>query len=376
MTKYAEKFTPVFLGSGRCFHTIDWFRSCQQLTDIEPIFITDNLDGEGYLRLLRSQDDVRNLVLIDSVLFKRPTRWGHVWRNLVKLVLVPLQVMRLRKNLHRVLNPFIFAHSSYYAFIASFCNVRYSFTPQGSEVLVRPFTSNLYRYFLLRSVRHAAFTTVDSNVMADRLEELSGLRPHIIQNGIDVAGIGCRTDESNVDAERNLVTSIRGFDSNYRIVDILQARNSQVSCQDLNFCFPFVEGGYERKISRLIRDKDVLHGRLPKTEMYALLKRSVCVISIPKSDSSPRSVYEAIFCGAAVICTKAQYIDDLPSCMRRRIIVVNINDPRWLSDGIVAARQIVSEDYFPSSAAIDCFDQISSMKRFLSLAFTNVKSPR
>lgn len=376
MAEHTDQFTPVFLGSGRCFHTMDWFRSCQLLSQLDPIFVTDNFGGEGFIPLLRQQDNVRQLVVIDPVLFNRSNRMGNVWRNLVKFALIPLQVIRLRRTLLNISNPFIFAHSTYYGFLASFCNVSYSTTPQGSEVLVRPFVSKLYRLLLLRSVRHAAFTTVDSNAMAERLNELSGVRSYVIQNGVDVTGISFATDGSDFVSERNRVTSIRGFDANYRIVDILQARNRVEPGQELDFCFPFVEGDYEQKILQLVRNEDVMHGRLPREQMYDLFKKSVCVISIPKSDSSPRSVYEAIFCGAAVLTTNAQYIDDLPSCMRRRIVVVNINERRWLSDGLVAARLIASEPYRPSSAALDRFDQLSSMKRCLSLAADVITSSR
>jgi hypothetical protein len=102
--------------------------------------------------------------------------------------------------------------------------------------------------------------------------------------------------------------------------------------------------------------------------MYKLLKESVCVVSIPISDSSPRSVYEAIFCGAAVMCTPSQYVNDLPACMRRRVVLVDINEPRWFADGLAAARHIAANPYVPSEEAIALFDQVSSMRKCLALA--------
>jgi hypothetical protein len=339
-----------------------------------PIFVTDNLSGEGFVPLLCPDDQVRELVLIDPLLFKRPNRLGHAWRNVVKLALLPLQVLRLRRVLRGISNPFVFAHSTYYAFLASFCNVHYSATPQGSEVLVRPFASKFYRSLLLRSVRHAAFTTVDSSAMASCLEQLSGVRPHTIQNGIDLTGI-LAGEATAAGSRRERVTSVRGFDANYRIVDILLARDRQAPDQVIDFCFPFVEGDYEQQIRQLVRETDVLHGRLPRSRMYTLLKESACVVSIPKSDSSPRSVYEAIFCGAAVLCTHTQYVDVLPACMRRRVVLVDLAHPFWLANGITAARRIAAEPYAPSDEALDIFNQVSSMKKCLSLAATAVTSP-
>lgn len=365
MTAGNEAFTPVFLGSGRCFHTMDWFRSCQRLAEREPIFVTDNHGGEGFIPLLQATDQVRDLALIDPLLFKRPSRLGHAWRNLVKFALIPWQIFKLKAALRSIPQPFVFAHSTYYAFLASFCAVPYSATPQGSEVLVRPYRSKLYRALLLRSVRCAAFATVDSNAMAARLHELLAVAVHIIQNGIDVASIRAAGEART---ERRLLTSIRGFDANYRIVEILRARDEQIADQTIDFCFPFVEGDYEQEIRRHIRPTDVLHGRLPRARMYSLLQQSIGVVSIPRSDSSPRSVYEAIFCGATVLCTHAPYVDALPECMRRRVVVVRLEDPHWLANGLATARQIASEPYVPSSQALDLFDQVSSMRKCLSLA--------
>lgn len=376
MTGARETFTPVFLGSGRCFHTLDWFRSCQRLGGLPPVFITDNLGGEEFIPLLRPDDNVRKLFVIDSWLFKKPTRIGHAWRNLIKLAFVPLQVLKLRRELRAIQTPFIFAHSTYYAFLASFCNVPYSATPQGSEVLVRPSASKFYCWLLLRSVQRAAFTTVDSNSMADRLEELSGVRPHVIQNGIDVTEIGAVAEGSNGVLGRVHVTSIRGFEANYRIVEILQARNRQVRGQVLDFCYPFVEGDYVQHINPQLHGSDFLHGRLSRKQMYSLLKESICVLSIPKSDSSPRSVYESIFCGATVLCSPAQFIDSLPACMRRRVILVNLDNPRWLADGLNAARLITAEPYVPSHEALALFDQVNSMKMCLLLANKEVTLPK
>jgi len=89
----------------------------------------------------------------------------------------------------------------------------------------------------------------------------------------------------------------------------------------LTFFFPFSEEGYVNKINSLLKQDDKILGRLPeKRDVYRLLSKSKLVISIPLSDSSPRSVYESIFCGCAVAVTYNPWIDNLPSCMKKKAL--------------------------------------------------------
>ena len=68
---------------------------------------------------------------------------------------------------------------------------------------------------------------------------------------------------------------------------------------------------------------------LIKIFLYQFLSEAVAVFSIPVSDSSPRSVYEAIFCGTCVITTYKQWIELLPRCMRSRVLIVDIEKKDW-----------------------------------------------
>jgi hypothetical protein len=343
---------------------MDWFRSCCELTAERPVFITDNYGKEGFTPLLRESDDVRELVVIDPVLPDRPSVLGHRWRNLIKLALIPLQVFKLRRALRALPRPFVFAHSTYYAFIASFCNVPYSATPQGSEVLVRPGASRFYRYMLARSVRKAAFVTVDSTAMADKLQRVAAVVPHIVQNGIDMRKIASAAAPS----DRTLVMSIRGISDNYRIDEIIRGRNQSAPSVALNFSFPFVEEGYARQIREALGPNDVMHKELSREQLYTLFKQSICVVSIPKSDSSPRSVYEAIFCGAVAVCASAAYVDSLPPSMRSRIVLADPADPSWFATAYARATEIVAEPFQPCANALEQFDQLFSMKKCLVLA--------
>jgi len=352
----------VFLGSGRCFHTFDWFWSCELLLGRRVPFITDNFEGDGLPCLFREGDDVRRLLIIDRILSPRASSLGHKWRNLVKLLLIPVQILLLRRHLAKLGNPFVVAHSTYYAFLASFTNAAYSATPQGSEVLVRP-DSPFYRWLLKRSVKKASFVTVDSEAMRGVLRALTDRPVHIVQNGIDVRAV--RAAGAGV---RDAIVSIRAIAANYRILEILKARDEGLPDTPLSLIFPFTEAGYLAEVENAVGPHDLMLGRLERSDLYRLVARSICILSIPVSDSSPRSVYEAIFAGAAAICAPSQYIDALPACMRARVIVVNVGQPGWFAEAFAQASEIVKTEYRPSEEALLAFDQVESMARTLNFA--------
>lgn len=360
-------FRPVFLGPARCYHSMDWYRSCQEVCSVSPIYITDCYSGDGLEYCARPKDKIVDLFIIDKFLGKVNSRYADRWRNFVKLLAIPIQVIALRRAIGKIPNAFIFTHTVYYGFIASFAGVKYSSTPQGSEVLVRPYRSFLYRMFLRRSVQKAKFVTVDSKLMADKLQEITSVNAMIIQNGISINQCLQRNDES-VHRGRTRIISIRGIAELYQIHEILAARNRSSPSIKLDFCSPIQEAVYFDKLKPLLSKQDVVLGRLDRDKLYNVLSESFCVISIPLSDSSPRSVYEAIFCGCAVVVVHNQYIDSLPKCMRERIIVVDLNDPGWFLKAIEESRKIVLRKYSPSVEAVENFDQNESMKSVLRYA--------
>ena len=59
--------TVIFLGNGRCYHTLDWFRSAQLLLPSSPpILVTDLIDGESFEKLITDSDLVVKLFIIDK----------------------------------------------------------------------------------------------------------------------------------------------------------------------------------------------------------------------------------------------------------------------------------------------------------------------
>ena len=352
----------VFIGNARCFHTLDWYRCVSKVLNQNVVFLTDLINSESHNIIITSSDNIQNLFNIDSILLHKQSRFGDVWRNLVKFVFLPIQIYKVKKFVRNNSGVLFHAHTMYYMLLCYLSGVDYVGTPQGSEILLRPFRSKLYKLFAIKSLKNAVCVTVDSNSMANVIKSLAGIDAVIIQNGIDVVAInGIEGCNNSVD----YILSIRGMTELYQIQNILKARDQCCQNTYLKMLYPFFDINYLSDISKIVRPKDQLLGKLEKNEMYKLFKNSRFVVSIPISDSSPRSVYEAIFCGCLVFCNYHQFLDILPKCMRNRIYVVDLQREFWLSEAMEWSSSI-SVTFNPSNEAIVLFDQLNSAKKMVA----------
>ena len=69
-------------------------------------------------------------------------------------------------------------------------------------------------------------------------------------------------------------------------------------------------------------------------------------------------------------CTFAPYINSLPECMRERVLLVDLTDENWFKRMVDSSKYLAKKPYTPSAEALDMFDQRSSMKKVLSLAYS------
>ncbi len=359
----------VFLCGARDFHAIDWYKSAKKILQFRPIYIlTDLITGEGFKKLVSEEDIVIKLLIIDNILLNKQSRFGNIWRNIVKLIVFPIQVFLLKIFSRRYPGAFYHAHSMYYLFLAWAAKIPFTGTPQGSDILIKPFSSRLFRYFTIKALLAAQTITVDSIKMQKVVFELSGVHAQIIQNGIDLNAINSfMSAKQEVSWIREKVVSIRGITPLYRIKEVLESRNSskELSNTQLTFIYPFSEREYLLTLHPIFKTFDQDMNRLARCELYKVLFSTKLVISIPISDSSPRSVYEAIFCGCAVAITYNAYYEILPICMKERIIIVDLKDNKWFSKAVNFADIVVAKPYTPSSEAIELFDQ---KKSFLKLS--------
>lgn len=352
----------LFLGNGRCYHTMDWFRSAQRLQpDPPPVLVTDLIEGESFVRLVRPGDRIEKLLVVDALLLRKQSRIGDIWRNAIKLLLLPLQALLLKRIVRKYPDSVVHAHSTYYIAMARASGCRYVATPQGSEVLARPYRSRFYHSFSRYAFERAARITVDSVAMQRCLRELFGLDALIVQNGIDIDAM---REVDDAAPARDRIVSIRGIVPNYRIDLLLDARNQTLPGTPIEFCYPFDGEEYRATIAGKFIAADRDHGRLARPDLYRLLRATVLAVSIPLSDSSPRSVYEAIFCGCMVAASEGAWIGQLPECMRARVMVVDLRSDTWLYDALQTARTRANDPYVPSREALEMFDQKLSMQKF------------
>ena len=125
----------------------------------------------------------------------------------------------------------------------------------------------------------------------------------------------------------------------------------------ISMLFPAQDDDYRAQLENQLGSGDEILGRLSRERMYAVLREAVLVVSIPMSDSSPRSVYEAVFAGACVAVAPAGYLDELPACMKQRMIVTDLDDSKWLEQAYAKALEIVKHPYRPSAEALEMCDR-------------------
>lgn len=350
------------MGGARDYHAMDWYRTVKNLckSDKKIKFITDSIDGEGFTRIINPEDDIIELFNIDWILFPNQSKYGNLWRNIVKLIFLPFQVLRLKIIAYNNPQSIFHAIPMYYMFLCWVAGVPYIGTPQGSEILIRPYKSKLYKYFAKKCLKAAQNITVDSINMSEEIYQLCRKKADLVQNGIDIDSISNITKTIR---KREKVVSIRGFTPLYRINEIFDARENSVKKPFINFIYPFGEDTYKEMVLEKMYQGDSNFGRLSKKEMYELLASSKLAISIPMSDSSPRSVYEAIFCGCCVAVTYNPWIDTISDCMKKRLYIVDLQNKYWLDEAVNYAEIITSVSYEPSEEALSQFDQ----KRTLSV---------
>jgi hypothetical protein len=199
--------------------------------------------------------------------------------------------------------------------------------------------------------------------MRQAAREISGVDAITVQNGINVSLIN--TAPVPLENQRNRVVSIRGWSPLYRIAEIISGRRSSLPDQPLTFVYPFFDNKYAEDIRAVLHPSDLTLGRLDKLELYKLLKSALLVVSIPASDSSPRSVYESIFCGCCVATTYSSWVDALPPSMRDRVFLVDLDDPEWFSKAWAFARGKAVQSFEPDAAALSMFDEDRCLRRVI-----------
>lgn len=350
-----EKVDLLFLCGGKDFHAMDKFKLVlDAIGRNRVILVTDTIEGEAQKSLVLDHYPIEKLFIIDKFTPNHQSKWTHLWRNILKFVMLPFQAVRLRGIYSHYKPAVVHAVPMYYMLLCRLAAIPYIGTPQAGEILERPSRSFLYNFFAHKALMGASQIIVDSLAMKRALEKNFQAEAVVIKNGFDTF-LALSAHCSPI--ERTRIISMRGLQDNYLILEIIQARNRFDQKLPLEFVYPFFNIHYLNAIKKHLQPTDKLNGLLGREDLYQVMGGSILGISIPTSDSSPRSVYETIFCGAAVAITPMGFYDELPNCMKERIYLVDLNNQKWFEEALEFAKKIVHIRYIPSDEALKMCEQ-------------------
>lgn len=321
----------LFIGSRADWHVDLWVK---YFTSNHTVYLFS--DKEDYL----SNQPYKNVTIIEPESLIGKVLNGlkiksHKIHQLNKL----LSTKFYAKNVNACIDEYgidiVHAHSLYYGYLASFVNadIPVVFTPMGSDVILHAQRSKIYRGMARRAFSKATIITGDSLLLQKQGYKV-GARVnsnYVLQNGVDTDIFFPKDNllAQKYDVKKNeiLIFSPRGITPIYNIDIIVDAvyllikNGYKVKCM---FSYAFGDE-YSDKIKEKISnygidDTIVWLGFLSYKEMADHYNAADIIISIPSSDSSPKSVYEAMFCKKPIIITDLEWSYELlnnSECLER-----------------------------------------------------------
>lgn len=210
----------------------------------------------------------------------------------------------------------------YYGFLSTFIKTEKPiiYTQQGSELLVKAKNNWFYSYMAKRVFKRVDIVTGDSKILqkAGMKYGAHSNNNYIIQNGVDLRTFNSPKKNTVSFIENRKIMKLfspRGITPLYNIdviitaLDILQRKHS------LNFFCQFVYGfgdeyliDYKKKCQILKLSANIEWiGYVDHKDMPNYYIRNDITISVPSSDSSPKSVYESMACGTPVVISDLEW---------------------------------------------------------------------
>lgn len=252
----------------------------------------------------------------------------RIWR----LLLLPFWAFHVSRKLR--IFPIVHCHGLFSLVLAtlSFYPLnRIVFTPQGSDLLLLPLKYGIVRFFLRIVLPHLASVAADSQLLLDSCSRFSSINPSrliVIQNGIDQKLLN-HVRRSTHSLKYDLCWP-RGLSPVYNLpyfFEILAHLDHLVSTP-VTLC---VIGAYgtNNSLSRLNTFANIsvtFTPRLTPSAFFRTIAESRVILSIPLSDSSPRTVYEALYLRKPLFLTRLPCFNWLPS-ITELPITFSTNDP-------------------------------------------------
>ena len=251
---------------------------------------------------------------------------SHKWYQLNKLVSVRVYAKQVDVIIDKYDVDIVHAHSLYYGYLASFIksNVKIAFTPMGSDIILHAQSNRLYRHMALNAFQKAHITTGDSLFLQEQGYKVGAKKNnnYIIQNGVDSDVFFPKTNNLRqfygVTGDEILIFSPRAITPLYNIDIILEAIQGLVNTgHNVKCMLSFAFGDeYSEKLKKQTQDLGIVNnilwlGYLSYEDMSKHYNAADIVVSVPSSDSSPKSVYEAMFCQKPIIVSDLQWSYEL-----------------------------------------------------------------
>ena len=275
---------------------------------------------------------------------------NHVLSFGYNLLRLPLIISELKCILKEVSPDVIHAHQVYvegfWAALSGFHPL--VVTPIGSDLLVHPYESAILRAISRYVLGKADLITSDSVVLQHAIYKFGGApeKTHLIFNGVDFLVFNPAIDKKRIRdryeiGNSPLILCVRGLDPIYNVDYVIKAIPGVLKVRpDAKFMFCYVQSSADvfnpqTLVEELGLEKSViLAGMVSREEMPFYYAAADICVSVPSSDSSPSSVYEAMACGTPVI------LSDIPWTRhfildRQNALVVPVRDSETIAASIL-----------------------------------------
>ena len=228
---------------------------------------------------------------------------GGNWKVLFKY--------RKVKRLIKQINPDV-VHAMYatsYGVTGALCGFKpYIITALGTDLLISPQNSKIYRFLLKYAFSKAQFITVMSDQMKIEAEKLNVPESKVMTLPFGIDPKVFNADGRKLDDSKFVVTSTRNFETVYNIPHLLRAI-AKVKGQIPNLHLNLIGAGSLRsEIEALVDELDIrsivtFFGKIPQVEIVEILNQSNVFVSVSLSDGNNISLNEAMACETFCIAT-------------------------------------------------------------------------
>lgn len=346
---------------------------------------------KGHECLLVHGDYSRTLTIDDSFIIKKHEISGFKFSNrkiafILNLFLIPFIKIKIKNIIKKERIDLVHAFQIHpYAFWAALeKKTPLITTPMGSDVLVTAKKSFFYKSLLLYVLKKTDELNCDSIVLRDQIIKYGYLNQiDLIQNGVDTdffVKVSKKAKEllklkKGYKKNDILISYSRGLNQIYNL-DILFSgfkliKEKYNNCYLLLASYNKINDRIKCLIHSLNIENDVkLLGYLNLSELRELYQISDLYFSIPSSDSSPASVYEAMSCGVPTILSKLDWTDYKMKHMVNTYLIDKISpeaiflsflelmNNRELKENIISNARILVETYFNYTINMTAMEKI------------------